>query len=66
MPPATKIPAIVKLYSITDWAGFLLNENFDPKKQSTSAQRNISFFEEKFQKLPKKLKRVAEELLNCA
>jgi DNA-binding XRE family transcriptional regulator len=64
-PPLAKFPKITQLYSITDWSGFILSDQFDPKKQIAGAPTSISFLEEQYKKLPKKLKKVADELLKC-
>jgi transcriptional regulator with XRE-family HTH domain len=64
-PPLAKFPGIVKLYNITDWAGFILNEKFDPKKQESGSPINISYIEERYKKIPKKIRNVVDLLLNC-
>lgn len=64
-PPLSKFPKIVQLYNITDWVGFILDENFDPKKQTATSSAKISFLEEQYKKLPKKLRTVVDELLKC-
>lgn len=64
-PPLSKFPKIVQLYNITDWTGFILDENFDPKNQKVPSPANISFLEEQYKKLPKKLRSVVDELLKC-
>lgn len=64
-PPLSVFPKIVQLYNITDWSGFILNDKFDPKKQATGERAAVSFIEEQYKKLPRKLKKVADELLKC-
>lgn len=64
MPPLSLFPKIIQLYSVTDWIGFVTSEHFDPKKQREKIP--ISMIEERYRKLPKKLQKVADELLNCA
>lgn len=64
-PPLAKFPKIIEVYGITDLSGFVLNENFDPKKQSTARSTSASIIEERYKKLPKKLKKVVDELLKC-
>jgi transcriptional regulator with XRE-family HTH domain len=64
-PPLAKFPKITQLYNITDWSGFILSEKFDPQKQPVNSMASISFMEEQYKKLPKKLKKVADELLKC-
>lgn len=65
MPPLAKFPRITQIYNIADWSGFIQSEKFDPKKQAGDLPASISFMEEQYKKLPKKLKRVADELLKC-
>lgn len=64
-PPLAKFPLITRLYNIADWSGFIQSEQFDPKKQTGGSPASISFLEEQYKKLPKKLKKVADELLKC-
>ena len=64
-PPLHRFPKIIELYGITDWIGFISDPHFDPKKQS-SRKISSSLFEERYLKLPKKLQRVVDELLNLA
>lgn len=64
-PPISKFPRIIEVYNITDWAGLILNEHFDPKKQEARPALNMSYVDEQYRKLPKKLKIVADALLKC-
>lgn len=63
VPPLILFPKIIQLYSVTDWISFITSAKFDPKKQCEKIP--ISIIEERYRKLPKKLQRVADELLNC-
>lgn len=65
-PPLSKLPEIIELYQITDWVGFILSEKFDPRKQDATKFRTISAIEERYKKLPKKLRDVADVLLSLA
>lgn len=64
-PPLSRFPKIIQLYGITDWISFIADEHFDPRKQSAH-KIPPSLIEERYQKLPKKLQRVVDELLNLA
>ena len=65
-PTLNKLAAIGRLYHVTDWEGFTTEKHWDPRKQKATTLPFTSLIEKQYHRLPKKLKKVADELLNLA
>lgn len=63
-PPLSLFPKIIQLYNVMDWISFITSDKFDPKKQKDKIP--MSLIEERYRRLPKKLQKIADELLSLA
>jgi transcriptional regulator with XRE-family HTH domain len=63
MPPIVLFPMIADLYGIVDWKRFIRDENFNPNRQGT-VPPPPSIIDIAYKALPKKLKEMADTLLN--
>jgi len=63
MPPIVLFPMIADLYGIVDWKRFLRDENFNPSSQG-AVPPPPSVVDIAYKALPKKLKKMADTILN--
>jgi transcriptional regulator with XRE-family HTH domain len=63
MPPIVLFPMIADLYGIVDWKRFIRDENFNPRSQG-NVPPPPSIVDIAYKALPKKLKKMADILLN--
>lgn len=63
MPPIVLFPMIADVYGIVDWKRFIRDENFNPNSQG-AVPPPPSIIDIAYKGLPKKLKRMADTLLN--